>query len=165
MRLPCTALCVSRWKRQYNIDIQADHWAIVNDLKETKLRGLAWRVLHNIYPTNILLYKMKLVPSQNCQVCGDMDFLEHFFFSCIKVKPLWDEIHKDINASLGVAFRVKESDVITCAQNYRDISSIMLKKINYRIAIGRMVISKFRYGKARNIFEIYETECCLRKFK
>ena len=94
-----------------------------------------------------------------------MDFLEHFFFSCIKVKPLWDEIHKDINASLGVAFRVKESDVITCAQNYRDISSIMLKKINYRIAIGRMVISKFRYGKARNIFEIYETECCLRKFK
>ena len=160
-----TPLCVSRWKRQYNIDIHAQHWATVNNLKEIKLRGLAWRVLHNIYPTNILLYKMKLAPSQNCQFCGEIDFVEHFFFNCIKVKPLWIEINKDINASLGVAFKVKEIDVITGAHDYQGISSVILKEINHRIAIGRMVISKYRYGKGRNIFEIYETECCLRKLK
>ena len=108
---------------------------------------------------------MKLAPSQNCQFCGEIDFVEHFFFNCIKVKPLWIEINKDINASLGVAFKVKEIDVITGAHDYQGISSVILKEINHRIAIGRMVISKYRYGKGRNIFEIYETECCLRKLK
>ena len=148
-----------------NTDIRAQHWAIVNDLKETKLRSLAWRVLHNIYPTNILLFKMKLVPSQNCPSCGEIDFVEHFFYSCVRIKPLWLEIERDINVTLGVVFRIKEVDVITGAHNYKEISSIILKKINLFIAIGRMVVSKFRYGKARNIFEIYETECHLRKLK
>ena len=165
LRRPGTPLCISRWKRQYNTDIRAQHWAIVNDLKETKLRSLAWRVLHNIYPTNILLFKMKLVPSQNCPSCGEIDFVEHFFYSCVQVKPLWIEIERDINVTLGVVFKIKEVDVITGAHNYKEISSIMLKKINFYIAIGRMVISKFRYGKARNIFEIYETDCHLRKLK
>ena len=158
-----TPLCISRWKRQYNIDINKSHWATVNDLKETKLRALAWKVLHNIFPTNILLYKMKLSPSQNCLTCGEIDFVEHFFFNCVKVKPLWNEISKDINVSLGVSVIIKESDVLLGLEKSNRFSSSIHRAINYRIAIGRMVISKFRYGKARNIFEIYETECRLRQ--
>ena len=53
----------------------------------------------------------------------------------------------------------------TGAHDYQGISSVILKEINHRIAIGRMVISKYRYGKGRNIFEIYETECYLRQLK
>ena len=38
-----------------------------------------------------------------------------------------------------------------------------INQINQLIAIGRMAISKFRYGKSRNLFEIYESDCALRK--
>ena len=163
LRYSGTPLCISRWKRQYNIDINNSHWALIHDLKETKLRALAWKVMHNIFPTNILLYKMKLSPSQNCQTCGEIDFVEHFFYNCVKVKPLWKEICKDINVTLGVLVTIKESDVLLGLEKSNRFSAAVHRAINYRIAIGRMVISKFRYGKARNIFEIYETECRLRK--
>ena len=147
------------------MDIDKRHWTIVHEMKETKLRALAWKVLHNIYPTNILLYKMKLSPSQNCQTCGEIDFVEHFFYNCTRVQPLWVEISKDINVSLGVIIKIKESDVLLGLCRSAGISALSHREINLRIAIGRLVISKFRYGRARNIFEIYETECRLRKLK
>ena len=165
LRQSGTPLCISRWKRQYNMDIDKRHWTIVHEMKETKLRALAWKVLHNIYPTNILLYKMKLSPSQNCQTCGEIDFVEHFFYNCTRVQPLWVEISKDINVSLGVIIKIKESDVLLGLCRSAGISALSHREINLRIAIGRLVISKFRYGRARNIFEIYETECRLRKLK
>ena len=158
-------LCISRWKRQYNVDITKIHWTIVHDIKETKLRALIFKVLHNIYPTNILLFKMKLAESQNCKLCGEMDFIEHFFFNCAKVKPLWIEIGRDISVALGVIYKIVEKDVILGVQDIEGLSKKDLKQINLWIAIGKLVVSKFRYGKTRNIIEIYETECRLRKLK
>ena len=38
-----------------------------------------------------------------------------------------------------------------------------INQINQLIAIGRMTISKFRYGRGRNLIEIYESDCALRK--
>ena len=165
IRHPGTPLCASRWKRQYNVEIATSHWAMVHSIKESKLKALTWKVLHNIYPTNILLFKMKLSNTQNCKYCGQMDFLEHFFYSCVKINPLWKNIKNDIYMSTGVRYDIQEADVLLGAQRTDNILRKTVIKINYWLAIGKMVISKYRYGKSRNIFEIYETECQLRKLK
>ena len=100
---------------------------------------------------------MKLAESQNCKLCGEMDFIDHFFFNCAKVKPLWIEIGRDISVALGVIYKIVEKDVILGIQDIEGLSKKDVKQINLWIAIGKLVVLKFRYGKTRNIIEIYET--------
>ena len=106
---------------------------------------------------------MKLSDSENCQHCGVVDFIEHFFFHCTKVKPLWKEIDKDIQAQLGLVVQVKDHMVLLGITDLLGASHKDVMIINHIFAIGRMVISKFKYGKQRNIIEIYETDCSIRK--
>ena len=87
-----TPICTQTWFRKYGVLIDQSHWSLIHKLKETRLKALSWKILHNIYPTNILLYKMKITETQNCLKFHEPDFMEHFFFSCKQVKPLWEEI-------------------------------------------------------------------------
>ena len=134
----------------------------MHQLKETRLKVLAWKVLHNIYPTGISLSKMGL-SSENCKYCNVLDTLEHFFFFCIKVKPLWNAIQSDIQAHLNKHININERIVIFGPVLITNLGPIELERINQIITIGKMVISKFKYGPQRNIIEIYETDCALRK--
>ena len=72
-------LCVGLWQRKYGVVVGKEHWRLMHQLKETRLKVLAWKVLHNIYPTGISLSKMGL-SSENCKYCNVLDTLEHFFF-------------------------------------------------------------------------------------
>ncbi len=50
---------------------------------DTKLREFQYKLLNRCLVTNILLYKINVVPSQACSFCGEMDeYLEHFFVYC-----------------------------------------------------------------------------------
>ena len=81
------------WKNKFNIDIESEHWlTAINATKETRLRTLHWKIMHNIYPTNILLSKMKIKETENGEWCDCQDFPEHFFEECKKIKHLWKEI-------------------------------------------------------------------------
>ena len=81
------------WKNKFNIEIESEHWlTAINASKETRLRTMHWKIMHNIYPTNILLSKMKIKETQNCEWCDCQDFPEHFFVECKKIKHLWKEI-------------------------------------------------------------------------
>ena len=158
-----TPLCTALWDRKYGVAINKDRWNIVHQLKETRLKVLSWKLLHNIYPTNILLFKMKLSNTENCKHCKVKDYIEHFFFSCEKVKPLWKEIEKDIQAFLGVRIVFDEATVLLGALDIPGVRKTVCNQINHLIAVGKVTVSKFKYGKGRNILEIYETESRVRK--
>ena len=108
---------------------------------------------------------MKLSENQNCKFCNELDYLEHFFFSCNKVLPLWQEIEKDIHSITGIRVKFEESTVLCGIISLPGVKNRTLKRINHFIALGRLVISKFKYGKSRSIIEIYETDCRSRKLK
>ena len=69
--------------------------------KETRLRTLQWKIMSNIYPTNILLNKMGIAPNRNCTRCGHGGYIEHFFVECPAVRPLWTEEENLIAIWLG----------------------------------------------------------------
>ena len=158
-------ICNDIWSRKYRISLTSEHWNLIHEMKEVRLRALGWKILHNIYPTNILLFKMKLSENQNCKFCNELDYMEHFFFSCPKVLPLWQEIEKDVHAITGFRVKFEESMVLCGIISLPGVKSRTLKRINHFIALGRLVISKFKYGKSRSIIEIYETDCRSRKLK
>ena len=156
-------LCVGLWQRKFGISIGAEHWMMVHSLKESRLKALCWKILQNIYPTRINLSKMGLSDSENCKYCGLLDTIEHFFYFCTKVRPLWQTIKADILTHWNINVNINEQIVILGPIGLNSLGLSQLRKVNQIMAIGKMVISKFKYGHPRNIIEIYETECYLRK--
>ena len=61
------------WSGKFGLEIDEHIWSIPSLVtKETRLRVLQWKILHNIYPTNILLCKMKVRDDQMCSYCNDV---------------------------------------------------------------------------------------------
>ena len=75
-------LCVGLWERKLGAVLEQGHWKLVHQLKETKLKSLGWKILHNIFPTNINLSKMGYANTENCKYCNLLDTIEHFFYHC-----------------------------------------------------------------------------------
>ena len=78
-------ICQLFWEKKFpNYDFDWEQiWGYMPlIIKEARLVSLNWKILSNIYPTNILLSKMGKAPDNNCQICDTPDFLEHFFFYC-----------------------------------------------------------------------------------
>ena len=55
----CTPTSKTFWQNKFNISIEKTHWLLaIITTKESRLRELHWKILNNIYPTNILLSKI-----------------------------------------------------------------------------------------------------------
>ena len=75
------------WSRKFGLEIDEHIWSIpLLVTKETMLRVLHWKILHNIDPTNILLCKMKVRDDQMCSYCNDVvNCIQHFFFKTKRI--------------------------------------------------------------------------------
>ena len=47
--------------------------------KEARIISLNWKILHNIYPTKTMLYRMGKEESNICNQCNVIDNVDHFF--------------------------------------------------------------------------------------
>jgi hypothetical protein len=158
----CTPCSVNFWLHKYNYTINKKHWLLARSVtKEERLRLLQWKILNNIYPTMILLHKMKIYDSNRCRSCGEIDYLEHFFWYCPKLIPFWNNVKESIFRVTGLNIDLSETDVMfgyeIDSQNNRYI-----KIINHILLIAKMVISKFRYGHIVNIIFAFQYDLQLR---
>ena len=80
------------WRHKLGIDITEYFDTAHECSKETRLRLLHFKFLHNIvYPTNIMLEKMGLMRDNKCMWCDETDYIEHAFFSMPKTETILDE--------------------------------------------------------------------------
>ena len=79
------------WSQKFNTEIDWPYtWSLLFRLRlDTKCTELHWKIIHNIYPTKVLLQKMKIKDNNICEHCNQVDTIEHFFVQCRIVKPLW----------------------------------------------------------------------------
>jgi len=109
--------------------------------KEIRLKELNWKILHNIYPTNIMLLIYR--PNNKCCLCPNKtDFIEHFFYECFKVKQFWNYIEYYIQMKVGIRPKLMLKDVLFAYDNPNTKKEN--KIINHIILIGKMCISIFR---------------------
>ena len=152
------------WLRRYKVDLADGYWNIAIDCtKETRLRVLHWKILHNIWPTNILLKKMNIKNSENCSWCGVTDYTEHFFFTCKVVKTFWKHIKAQINIELGVKIDLEEKTVMTGLLQKEGITTGQIRVVNHAILIGKLTISKYKYGKSKLLNYTFDNEARSRK--
>eukprot|EP00916_Digyalum_oweni_P006123 GHVL01010556.1.p1 GENE.GHVL01010556.1~~GHVL01010556.1.p1 ORF type:complete len:229 (-),score=2.89 GHVL01010556.1:211-897(-) len=158
---PCSVLF---WKNTFNFDVNETCWSIAkNATKESRLRELHWKIVHNIYPTNILLQKMGLSDSEYCPYCThERDYIEHFFYDCSKVKPLWKHVENTILDKTGVRVKLNAKSVLLGVVCVENAGNVCLDIINHLVLIAKMCISKFRYGTPVNLTLMFENEMKLR---
>ena len=152
---PCA---VNFWIRKYNVQLHDDHWTLASHCtKEVRLNLLHWKILHNIFPTNILLNKMGIKQSKNCTYCDTTDFIEHFFWSCIKIRKIWKCCTNLIEKHTSNKINLSETEVLF-GYNPEHASQNVIKFINHVILITKMCVSKFRYGVPTDLEVLFETE-------
>ena len=93
--------CIAVWLRKINVDVSKHYSTAVHATKESKLRLLHYKIIHNIYPCNALLYKMKIKQSSKCDDCPELEFLDHMFVECITLKPFWKHIEHKLAIIVG----------------------------------------------------------------
>ena len=153
------------WMNKLGVDITKNYEIADTVCKESRLRLLHFKILHNIFPTNILLNRMKISSTELCEFCRVPDFLEHFFVACKKLEGYWEHVFRLINSLTKFQFGVKTEWILFGITQGEAIvaSKADLKLANHTILLGKVCVSKMRYGKIPNIFVIFELEWCLRK--
>ena len=158
---PCS---VQFWSHKFDIDLDQTVWTVAKHVtSESRLRELHWKLLHNIYPTNTLLKKIGLAAEDKCPYCTDeLDYIEHFFFYCRKVNRLWNYVETLILVRYGTRILLKATDVLTGVRNEDGNTRNLYRFLNHLILIGKMTVSKFRYGTPLDIIIMFEKELVLR---
>ena len=155
--------CTYRWQRALGVDLEEEHWAVIhNTSKEVRIQCLCWKMLHNIYPTNILLHKMGEKTSNLCEKCGVLDTMEHFFAQCREIQPLWREIERLIRTQINVGVSLGAKEVIFGCLD-KTLGQKERRHINMMIQIGKLIVSKFKYGRTTRWQVILEIEIERRK--
>ena len=151
------------WKRKFDENFDRRYWILpFNCTKETKLQIMQWKILHEIYPSNILLTKMKIKSSEKCELCGERDTLIHFFYECIKVENVWKEIEKLTFQKTGQSIALSAKIVLLGVVPSKNVTKKMSRTINLLILIGKHVISKGKYGNIKKFSLILEYELLAR---
>ena len=159
---PC---CVNFWRRKLNYTINKQNWeCIFNSTQETRLRVLQWKILHNIYPTNILLQKMRVRDTNKCSFCpSNVDFIEHFFFECPSINAFWKHIEGYIFNKKGIRMRLDVCSILF------GVTHIIggpghLDWVNHVILVGKMCVSIYKKRNAPYpIKMLFEEHSNLRK--
>ena len=159
-----TDCIVNFWKNKFNIDIHPYYAVAKKATSESRLRLLHFKIIRNIYPTNILLSKMKVKSSNECETCKVIDFIEHFFVNCKRLNGFWDHVTNYILTNIGVKVNLSDKQILCgiVPKDYPEISIEEINFINHVLLIGKMGISKMRYGKCNNIYLIFELDIIMR---
>ena len=137
---------VSFWKRKYNSQIERKFLIANKATKEIKLRVLHYKLIHNIYPTNIVLNRMKIKSSELCDSCGVADYIEHFFIHCNLLLGFWKIVENTIRQYTNITniHLTEENILLGVDESELKTSKNNLGKINLIILIAKMSISKFK---------------------
>ena len=139
-------------------------WSIsLNCVSEVKLIHLQWKILHNIYPTGTLLYKMKIKENEDCVVCGERDTPSHCFVFCRMVEKIWKEAENVIFKLTNEVITLNEKIIMVGLSNDDPLKKGVKTVVNKVCLIGKFTISKFRVMNKGNILIMFERELLLRK--
>ena len=156
---------ISKFWAKKQVSLNESHWTLaVSCTKETRLQTLQWKILHNIFPTALLLHKMGIVNNAKCKKCNVIEFSDHFFFDCLDNKELWKEVGKIINSKFGFRIDINLQNVMTGYLN-KKLSRKTILEVNHILLIGKMVISKVKYGKRQNMVVLLHEELANRNIK
>ena len=171
-RLACSAniTTMTKYLDQYCNDEYDTRIAFVKKLlkePEIKLKEFNFKILHGILPCNSNLKKWKVRSVDVCDVCNQIQTIEHLLYGCCYVKPLWQRINAvfGINVSYRQILGLDEHFIFDCIATivsflvYKEwlLLSLEHKKRNSNIVL------EFIKQELRLRLKIYEQCNCIQE--
>ena len=152
------------WSRKLGYEFPKIMWSLPFIATiESRLQVLQWKILINIYPTAILLSKMKIKSSGRCDTCNSLETVEHFFYFCLKRKKLWDYVSNIIVMKFSKRFAITWEKAILGVIAESGFNKAEIRTINNIFLIAKMSISKSEYGTKQDSCIVMEQELRRRK--
>ena len=148
-----------KYKLKANIihgDIDALGWERIFEylkqaMVENKTKELQYKIIMRYVPTNYLLHKMKIVPSQLCTFCyQEPETIEHLFFNCNVVKNMWLRIYNEWNIITGTD---NTPTISFCVLRHSDVEPTNVSTALYSLSLW--VKSFIMYCKYNNTDLLY----------
>ena len=161
-----TPCAIGFWKRKLNYTITKNDWKVCFEtISETRPKVLQWKILHNLYPTNIMLSRMKVRDNNHCSYCsGVIDFIEHFFFTCPVISIFWKNVEQFILTEFNLRIKLSVTDILFGINNLSNIFDPRdQRRINSVLLIAKVSISIFKKTNAHSdIFSLFINQWQLR---
>ena len=106
-------VCALRWCREY--EIEGDWKTIYDfyaDIKDTKLKAFQFKILNNLVPCNLYLWRIGRNDTRDCSVCKEMDDMAHYLVRCPATAQLWFQLSKWWKGVTGQSIAISERDVM-----------------------------------------------------
>ena len=86
----------------------------ISVIKDKKMAEFNMKILHNILPCNMNLYRWKKKPSDLCSMCNVVEDIPHMLFHCAYAREIWDKINLSGNYVLSDTDVILGSNLSTC---------------------------------------------------
>ena len=124
-----------------NVNIE-DYFSIAHESsKESRIRLLHFKFIHNIYPANILLNKMGLVTTKQYRWCTEIDHIEHAFYQCTKLENFWRNVKQYILINCDWRLQINEKIALLGVSKAEIEDAKIRKKVNHIILVDKHAIS------------------------
>ena len=141
-------------------NIAEEEWKIIFKtmliIKDTKIRTFQYKILYNIIPCNLYLYKINRNNSDKCEQCQEIDDLGHYFYECQSTKTFWNSFTKWWQTMTNEHIII---DKKTCLFGTLDIKN---NTLNACIILAKWHIYKMKLNQSQTFF--YKYLCELKYF-
>ena len=126
--------------------LETEDWAPIfkrsfHITKEPYLQSFQYKILNRILNNNENLYKWKIQNSNECNLCGEVDGVEHHLFYCNKSRMFWTRLKEWMITNLGYGFELTVCEVIF---GIPDTKNPDINILNFLILMGKWYINKCR---------------------
>ena len=105
-RIKIQPVTKEKWEKELDLDEHDWHNIFINlqTIRDTKIRTFQYKVIFNLIPCNLYLYRIGRANSYLCNFCGEIDNLKHFFYTCNDTLNFWGSFQRWWN-------RMKNDDI------------------------------------------------------
>jgi exonuclease III len=81
-------------------------------VRDCAIQSMQYKILNNIYITNLRLFQWRRIPSEKCDHCGSTDTLTHHFFECDKLRGFWKGLTRWMFEATDAPCELSASDIL-----------------------------------------------------
>jgi len=155
-RLAQAPTAEQKWNKYMYID-QAE-WPDLYQLpylttRDTALQSFQYRILHRFFPCNYTLSIWYSDHTACCNSCDEVDYLEHYFFSCPQLDIFWGSIERWWLQILEITVSLNSKCVLFGLINFEDDAIIDI--FNLCILLGKWHIYNCKQNNENPSFYEY----------
>ena len=115
-RISVSSVALDKWIEEFpflnDIDFQKFYLLPYKIVRDAKLQMLQYKILNRIIATRHKRYIWKTSDDNKCEYCGEIETIEHFFFTCAVSQNFWTYIGNWMGLKIAVTVPLSVVDIL-----------------------------------------------------